>query len=89
MKTSYLLPIVLIALGTSGLAQEKAQPRLPYKAVHDPQFISASAATFLHGPDRVIGVVSAGTAKAYPAAILSQHGLVEDQSPSGPIAITW
>jgi len=89
MKTLYLLPILLIALGTSVAAQERAQPRLPYKAVHDPQFIPASAATFLHGPDRVIGVVNGGTAKAYPAAILSQHGLVEDQSPSGPIAITW
>ena len=89
MKTSYLLPILLIALGISAAAQEKAQPRLPYKAVHDPQFISASEATFLHGPDRVIGVVNGATAKAYPAAILSQHGLVEDQSPSGPIAITW
>ena len=89
MKTLYLLPVLLIALGTSALGQEKAQPRLPYKAVHDPQFISASAAAFLHGPDRVIGIVTAGIAKAYPAAILSQHGLVEDHSPSGPIAITW
>jgi len=56
---------------------------------HDPQFIPASSATFLHDPDRVIGVVSGQVAKAYPAAILSQRGLVEDQSPSGPIAITW
>jgi len=78
-----------MALGTTAAAQEKAQPRLPYKAVHGPQFISASEATFLHGPDRVIGVMNGASAKAYPAAILSQHGLVEDQSPSGPIAITW
>jgi hypothetical protein len=65
------------------------QERLPYTAIHDPQFIPASSATFLHDPDRVIGIVSGPVAKAYPAAILSQHGLVEDQSPSGPIAITW
>lgn len=89
MKTAYFLPILLIALGATAAAQKQAQTRLPYKAVHDPQFIPAAAATFLHGPDRVIGVVTGGTAKAYPAAILSQHGLVEDQSPSGPIAITW
>ncbi len=89
MKTSYLLAVLLIALGTSAAAQGQAQRRLPYKAVHDPQFVSASEATFLHGPDRVIGVANGGTAKAYPAAILSQHGLVEDRSPSGPIAITW
>jgi hypothetical protein len=33
--------------------------------------------------------MAGGTAKAYPAAILSQHGLVQDRSPNGPIAITW
>jgi Protein of unknown function (DUF3179) len=88
MKTLYLL-ILLIALGSSAAAQKQSQARLPYTAIHDPQFVSASSATFLHDPDRVIGVVSGSVAKAYPAAILSQHGLVEDQSPAGPIAITW
>ena len=63
--------------------------RLPYKAVHNPQFISARAATFLHDDDRVIGVEEGKTAKAFPAAILAQHGLVEDAPPDGPIAITW
>lgn len=63
--------------------------RLPYEAVHNPQFISAQAATFLHDGDRVIGVTEGKTAKAFPAAILAQHGLVEDASPDGPIAITW
>ena len=88
MKKLYLL-ILFIALGLSAAAQEQSQDRLPYTAIHDPQFVSASSATFLHDPDRVIGVASGGAAKAYPAAILSQHGLVEDQSPAGPIAITW
>ena len=85
----YVLPILLLALSAGAAAQEQALPRLPYKAIHDPEFIPASAATFLHDPDRVIGIVNGREAKAYPAAILSQHGLVEDQSPSGPIAITW
>ncbi|PYR15330.1 MAG: hypothetical protein DMG00_00825 [Acidobacteria bacterium] len=71
------------------LAQAPAQPNLPYTAVHDPQFISAAEATFMHDDDRVIGLMVGKTAKAYPAGILSQHGLVEDQSPRGPIAITW
>jgi hypothetical protein len=62
---------------------------LPYTAIHDPQFIPPAQATFLHDEDRVIGVLAGKLAKAYPAAILSQHGLVEDQSPEGPIAITW
>ena len=78
-----------VALGAAGAARKQAEPHLPYTAVHDPQFIPASSADFLHDPDRVIGVMAGTVAKAYPAAILSQHGLVEDQSPSGPIAVTW
>lgn len=75
---------------SSGVAAQKASPtELPYTAVHDPHFLSAAAAGFLHDDDRVIGLMAGNTAKAYPAAILSQHGLVEDQSPRGPIAITW
>ena len=66
-----------------------SSPSLPYTAVHDPQFISAADATFMNGEDRVIGLMSGNVAKAYPAGILSQHGLVEDRSPKGPIAITW
>jgi hypothetical protein len=70
-------------------AQAQAPPSLPYTAVHDPQFISAPDATFMNDDDRVIGLMNGTFAKAYPAGILSQHGLVEDQSPKGPIAITW
>jgi hypothetical protein len=39
--------------------------------------------------DRLIGLMAGKVAKAYPAGILSQHGLVQDRSPNGPIAITW
>ena len=88
-----LLPACLIALAipASNAAPQTAAPstRLPYAAIHDPQFISVADATFMSDDDRVIGLVSGKTAKAYPAAILSQHGLVEDQLPKGPIAITW
>jgi hypothetical protein len=70
-------------------AQTAAPPSLPYAAVHDPQFISAAEATFINQDDRVIGLMAGNVAKAYPAGILSQHGLVEDRSPNGPIAITW
>lgn len=91
MKRLGTLALVWMAvvLGATGAAQKQAEPRLPYAAVHDPQFIPASSANFLNDPDRVIGVMAGAVAKAYPAAILSQHGLVEDQSPSGPIAVTW
>jgi len=91
MKRVGILALVCMAvvLGATGAGQKQAEPRLPYTAVHDPQFIAASSANFLRDPDRVIGVMAGTVAKAYPAAILSQHGLVEDQSPSGPIAVTW
>jgi len=70
-------------------AQDPKPQNLPYAAVHNPEFISVSAATFMNADDRVIGLMSGKTAKAYPAGILAQHGLVEDDSPSGPIAVTW
>jgi hypothetical protein len=84
--------LLVLTLGsTPAVAQAPApaSPRLPYAAVHDPQFISAAAATFMSADDRVIGVMSGRTPKAYPAGILAQHGLVEDDTPSGPIAVTW
>jgi hypothetical protein len=71
------------------IAQDAKPQDLPYAAVHNPEFISASAATFMNADDRVIGLMSGKTAKAYPAGILAQHGLVEDDSPRGPIAVTW
>jgi hypothetical protein len=39
--------------------------------------------------DQLIGIVIGKVAKAYPAGIVAQHGLVEDETPDGPIAITW
>lgn len=93
MKKGCTLAIALAWMALSArathAAQKPAEARLPYTAVHDPQFVPASSASFLHDSDRVIGVATGTVAKAYPAAILSQHGLVEDQSPTGPIAITW
>ena len=81
--------IVLSAAGSTATAQTAAPVRLPYAAVHDPQFISAADAAFMTANDRVIGLTTGKTAKAYPASILSQHGLVEDQSPNRPLAVTW
>jgi len=81
IATAALLVIVASA--------QEPQKSLPYTAVHDPEFISVSEATFMTADDRVIGLMSGKVAKAYPAGILSQHGLVEDRSPKGPIAITW
>jgi hypothetical protein len=82
--------VVGLLLANALPAGQTAPPKdLPYTAVHDPQFLRVSDATFMKDDDRVIGLMSGRVAKAFPAGILSQHGLVEDQSPSGPIAITW
>ena len=86
-KRWYAVAMMVAGLAVRAGAQKKEE--LPYKAIHDPEFIPAASATFLSDPDRVIGITVGTEAKCYPAAIVSQHGLVEDQSPSGPIAITW
>jgi len=81
--------LALLSVATAS-AQTGAPPTsLPYAAVHDPEFVAASDAAYVNDEDRVIGLMSGRTAKAYPASILSQHGLVEDRSPKGPIAVTW
>jgi hypothetical protein len=90
MKRTLVLSASVVLFGsTVALAQEPKPASLPYAAVHNPEFISPAAATFMTADDRVIGLMSGEIPKAYPAGILAQHGLVEDDSPSGPIAITW
>lgn len=79
----------VLMIGGGIAAQDTKPAQLPYAAVHNPEFIPAAAAMFMNADDRVIGVMSGTTAKAYPAGILAQHGLVEDDSPKGPIAVTW
>ena len=79
----------VFVLSAIGFAQESKPQNLPYAAVHNPEFISAATAKFMTADDRVIGLMSGKIAKAYPAGILAQHGLVQDESPKGPIAITW
>jgi Protein of unknown function (DUF3179) len=78
-----------VVLAPAVVSTQDTPKSLPYTAIHEPEFITAAEATFMSGGDRLIGLMSGETAKAYPGAILSQHGLVEDQSPEGPIAITW
>jgi len=92
MMKRWLAPQMLVAVfcASTTMAQDSSATKsMPYVAVHDPQFISAKDATFMNGDDRVIGVMNGEMPKAYPAGILWQHGLVEDKSPEGPIAITW
>ena len=85
-----MLFTVFLALTSSCLAQEKPTPkRMPYVTVDHPDFIPAAQAGFLSDADRLIGIADGKVAKAYPAAILAQHGVVQDRLPAGPIAVTW
>ena len=91
MRSLHAIPVV-VGLALVGLcsAQEKsAQKDLPYVTVDHPEFIPAAQANFMGGTDRLIGVMDGSVAKAYPASILSQHGVVQDRLAAGPIAVTW
>jgi Protein of unknown function (DUF3179) len=80
--------IAMVFVAHSALSQAK-KPDLPYVTIDHPQFTGAPQATFLSPNDILIGVTDGKTAKAYPAAILAQHGVVQDQMADGPIAVTW
>ena len=92
MKPTIATHVLVGAVGlfgsTGSSAQEPKPQSLPYGTVHIPEFMAVREATFMNGDDRVIGLMSGKTAKASPAGILAQHGLVQDDSPKGPTAIT-
>ena len=85
--------VTVMAVGSIAVIAQDAKPQstasLPYAAVHNTELIAPASATFMNAEDRVIGVTGGKNPKAYPAGILAQHGLVEDDSPGGPIAVTW
>lgn len=87
-----------LAAGSTAAAQSKSAKaaaskskalHLPYATIDHPHFVPASQASFLGPKDIVLGVTDSKTAKAYPAAILAQHGVVQDSTADGPIAVTW
>lgn len=83
-------PLAMPVAQASPAKKSQTPPRmLPYTAVLDPQFVPASEAGFLQDDDTVIGVARGKVARAYPGANLTQHGVVLDQMPDGPIAVTW
>jgi hypothetical protein len=86
-STAFELVGLMLAAATALAFQTK--PNLPYKAIEKPEFIPANQAAFLSDRDRLIGVSDGKIAKAYPTAILAQHGLVQDSFSDGPIAVTW
>lgn len=88
LMSLFAFTVAVILTPRSAMAQEE-NPSLPYVTIDHPQFISASEAGFLSPRDLLIGVSDGKTSKAYPAAILAQHGVVQDHVADGPIAVTW
>jgi hypothetical protein len=89
-KTAKMALFLWAGTAISVLAQSPAfPPPMPYKAIDNPEFVSASQATFLLDDDIVIGVARGDVAKAYPVADLAQHGVAMDQMPDGPISVTF
>lgn len=88
---SYLTAVLAAVAFVAGMAPTAAAKKqdLPYTTIDHPQFVRASQATFLSQHDLLIGVMDGNSAKAYPLAILAQHGVVQDSTSDGPIAITW
>ena len=81
---------IILAVATGGLtAQSQTKQNLPYKPIDQPQFVAAAQANFLQPSNLLIGVSTGDTIRAYPAAVLAQHGIVEDRMPDGPITVTW
>jgi len=90
MKKRIRAVLVLVAgIAAPIRAQTLPATPMPYAAIHQPEFVAASEATFLQDDDIMLGVVSGKVAKAFPAADLSQHGAVFDRLPDGPISVTW
>lgn len=86
---AFVAALAFIAFAFQAMPANAKEPNLPDVTIDHPQFIRASQATFLHANDFLIGVSHGKTVKAYPAAVLAQHGVVQDQMPDGPIAVTW
>jgi len=87
-----LLPAGIVTPVCAQTASATSPPppgMLPYTAILDPQFVSASETLFLQDDDILLGVARGNVAKAYPAADLAQHGSVNDQMPGAPIEVTW
>ena len=55
----------------------------------NPATISADVATFLEDDDLVLGLVWAGTARAYPVRIMRYHHIANDTVAGRPFLVTY
>jgi len=64
-------------------------PRDGIPSIDKPKFISAAKASYLKPDDRVMGIVVAGEARAYPIRILNWHEIVNDVIKGQAVAVTF
>jgi hypothetical protein len=64
-------------------------PRDGIPSIDKPIFIAANQANYLKPKDRVIGIVVAGEARAYPIRILNWHEIVNDVIKGQAVAVTF
>lgn len=81
------------ALENSIIPNEKilsgGPPRDGIPSIDEPKFIDANKANYLKSKDRVIGIVVAGEARAYPIRILNWHEIVNDEIKGQAVAVTF
>ena len=63
-------------------------PRDGIPAIDKPRFVDARDAR-IADPDRVLGIVHKGVARAYPVAILNWHEVVNDRIAGDPVIVTY
>ena len=64
-------------------------PRDGIPAIDEPRFVTAHAASFLKGEDRILGLRLNGVTRAYPVAILNWHEIVNDRLAGEPVTVTY
>ena len=68
----------------------RAVPRDAFPVLTDPPMATAAQGDArLDDEDRVLGVVIAGEARAYPLRVMGRHELVNDTLGGTPIAVSW
>jgi len=64
-------------------------PKDGIPALTDPKVVPKQKATYLNDADRVLGVVIAEKARAYPLRILNWHEIVNDTLNEVPFVVTY
>ncbi|MEE9326142.1 MAG: DUF3179 domain-containing protein [Cocleimonas sp.] len=64
-------------------------PRDGIPSIDKPKFMGANQVSYLKPKDRVIGIVVAGEARAYPIRILNWHEIINDVIKGQAVAVTF